>query len=149
MTNKLFDIVGDTIIPKPDCQIIMPIKDIIENYPDDHLKIIAFLHYMNSMNPNDNPYADVPLIGRAEKIIQELRIDIDPDADDIQAALECVEEMYYTTFYGVYKGFKASLDKLGEKLLNEDLDLSRDGNGAAIRAYMKDYEQLRRSFKTA
>src|SRR6187399_2575590 len=114
--GKIFDLVGETIIPKEDCLLMHPIVAVKEEYPKDYLKIIAFLHYMNSMDPSDNPYADVPIERRAEIILFNMKLNIDVDSDTIKDALACVREIYYTTFYGVYKGFKAYLDKMGSKL---------------------------------
>jgi hypothetical protein len=150
MIGKLFDInAGGIIIPKADCYIIQPIKAVIDAYPDKHLKIIAFLHYMNSMRKDDNPYADVDLNIRGEQIISDLKLEIDPENPIIKAALICVSEKYYTTFYGIYKGFKSMLDKIGAKLLTEEIDFSKEGNSANVKSWMKDYEALRGSFKKA
>lgn len=150
MIGKLFEIVGDTIIPKADCHIIQPLKRIIDEYPEDYLKIIAFLHYMKSMRPDDNPYADVPLSEREEKILYDLKLDVDISADAIKDAMDCVETIYYTTFYGTYRGFKTMLDKIGAKLLTVDIDFNaKEGNAVAIKGFMKDYEDIRKSFKIA
>lgn len=147
--NKMFELVGETIIPKEDCLLMEPIKNLKDEYPKDYLKIIAFLHYMKSMNPDDNPYADVPLIKRAETILFNMKLSIDPDAQAIKDALQCVEEIYYTTFYGLYRGFKSSLDKIGAALLDTSIDFNDKGNAATIKGYMKDYESIRKSFKVA
>lgn len=147
--GKIFDLVGDTIIPKEDCLLMHPIVAVKEEYPKDYLKIIAFLHYMESMDPSNNPYADVPLERRAEIILFNMKLNIDIDSDIIKDALACVREIYYTTFYGIYKGMKAYLDKMGAKLETEEVDFSKDGNAATIKGYMKDYESMRKSFKVA
>lgn len=147
--GKIFELVGDTIIPKEDCLLMEPIRALKDEYPQDYLKIIAFLHYMKSMNPNDNPYADVPLFKRAETILFNLKLNIDPESQSIKDALQCVEEIYFTTFYGLYRGFKAAMDKIGEALLTEEIDFKKDGNATIIKGYMKDYEAMRKSFKAA
>lgn len=147
--GKIFELVGETIIPKEDCLLMHPIKAIKDKYPDDYLKIIAFLHYMKSMNPGDNPYADVPLIKRADTILFNLKLNIDPEEQTIKDALQCVEEIYYTTFYGLYRGFKSALDKIGASLLNTEINFEDKGNAATIKGYMKDYESIRKSFKVA
>lgn len=143
--GKLFDIQGDTIIPKQDCYLLHPIKDVIEGYPDSYQKIIAYLHYMNSMRTDDNPYADVPLEERSDQILYDLELEIDPEDVKIKKALQCVEEKYYTTFYGMYKGIKAMMDKIGMKLLTEDIDFSaKEGNAGNITRFMEKYEHLRK-----
>lgn len=148
--GKIFELQGGKIIPKEDCYIIAPLKRIIDDYPEEYTKIFAFLHYMKSMNKKDSPYADVPMEQREERILYDLQLRIDTSETPIQMALECVEEMYYTTFYGLYRGLKSMLDKIGAQLLTENIDFSaKEGNSANILRLMKDYEPLRKSFKQA
>lgn len=147
--GKLFDIQGDQIIPKQDCYVIQPIKRVIDQYPLEHPKILAFLHYMKSMRPDDNPYADVPLHIRAEQIMHDLDFFVDLEDPVIKSAMDCVEEKYYTTFYSVYRGFKTILDKIGLQLLVEEANFAKDGNMVAIQRMMQNYEAIRKSFKQA
>lgn len=148
--GKLFDIQGGgTIVPKQDCYIIKPLKKVIDEFPEDHPKIFAWLHYMYSMRPDDNPYADVPLEQRSEQILFDLELDVDVDTPTIRAAMECVEEKYYTTLYGVYRGMKSMMDKIGFKLLESDINLEKDGNSMAISRILKEYEVYRKGYKTA
>jgi hypothetical protein len=147
--GKIFDLDGDKIIPKSDCYIIKSLRRIIDDFPDTYGLVFAYLHYMKSFSPDDNPFADVPLAERSEKIIFELDLDIDPEDTRIRSALQCVEELYYTTFYGVYRGFKSILDKAGLKLLEMDIDFEKDGNSDKISKFMSQYETMRKNFKQA
>lgn len=147
--GKIFDLMGDKIIPKEDCLLMAPLVAVKEEYPDDYLKIIYFLHCMNGMNPNDNPYAEVPLNKRAEIILFNLQLKIDPESQVIKNALECVEEIYSTPYYRAYKGYLAMFDKISYKMLTTELDLSKDGNAAVVKGFFKDYEAIRKSFKLA
>lgn len=150
MLGKIFELDGNNIIPKEECKIILPLKKIIEEYPEDHGKVFAYLHFIKSMNRKDNPYADVPLDRRTEIVLYDLGLEIDPDSTTIKAGLTCVEEMYYTTFYGVYRGIKSMLDKIGNALYSDDVDLNpKEGNMAPITRFIEKYEQLRKSFKVA
>ena len=125
----------------------MPLKSAIEKYGT---VICAYLHYMKSMNPEDNPYADVDISQRSDQIVYDLGLSLEEEDPILAAALQCVEEKYYTTFYGVYRGMKAMLDKIGIKLLTEDPSFDKkEGNADAIRGWFKDYESLRKSFKIA
>jgi hypothetical protein len=145
--GKLFDIQGDAVIPKADCYIILPLKNAIDKYGTI---ICAYLHYMKSMRPSDNPYADVPFNERSDQIVFDLGISLDEDDPIIATALQCVEEKYYTTFYGVFRGMKAMLDKIGMQLLVIDPSFDKkEGNSDAIKGWIKDYEGLRKSFKIA
>lgn len=149
--GKLFTLSGKTIIPKEDCYIIKPIANMMEAYPEDHLKLVAYLHYMCSMKKEDNPYADVPDSDREEQIIKDLELfNVDLESPIILKALECVKEKYFTTFYGIYIGIKAVLDNMGKELriIKPDFN-SKDGNANAIIAFTKNYEVLNKSFKAA
>src|SRR5690349_4314473 len=117
--GKIFEMVNGVIIPKEDCKAIVPLQICLDKYyhSGTHPKILNYLHYMKSMNKDDNPYADVDLNKREEQILYDLKLDIDTSDPVIKEALECVERIYYTTFYGVYRGFKAMLDKIGAALL--------------------------------
>lgn len=148
--GKIFEMVNGVITPKEDVNIIVPIKNCIDKYYKENPKILAYLHYMKSMNKDDNPYADVPLDNREDQIIYDLKLEIDTKDPIIIEALECVERLYYTTFYGVYKGIKSMLDKIGRKLMDEDIDFhGKEGNSAGITRVIEKYEQFRKSFKTA
>jgi hypothetical protein len=102
------------------------------------------------MNPEDSPYADVPEAEKADQIMHDLNIFVDPEEESIKAGLECVQEKYATTFYRIYRGIKSILDKAGTKLLNTDIDFNgKQGNSDSIKSWIKDYESMRKSFKTA
>lgn len=148
--GKIFEFRGKQIIPKDDCWTILPIRNVFDKWPDEHLKLCQYLHYMNSYKREDNPYADVPLDDRSDQLVTDLGIEADVQDPLIIRALSCVEDLYYTTFYGLYVGIKASMDNIGKGLKTTAIDFnSRDGNVANITRLMKDYEALRNSFKAA
>lgn len=150
MIGKLFEVQGDVIIPKEDCYIIKPLRKIIDTFPNEYGKVLAYIHYMKSLRPSDNPYADVPLHERSEQILHDLDLELDPEDPIIIDALDCVEEKYYTTAYGMYKGMKTMMDKIASKFFTEDIDFSqKEGNSANILRYIKDYEALRKGYKDA
>ena len=153
--SKLFDIVNISknrpiIKPKPECWLIKPIRDLIEAFPENYPKIIAFLHFMNSYRIDDNPYADVPYPEREEQIIRELELDIDSSDPIIASALESVALKYESTFYILYKGIKEYLNKAGRAmaLLNPDFN-GKDGNIASVRQFIKEYNAMSINFKQA
>lgn len=148
--GKLFELRGKQIIPKDDCEILLPIKAVKDKFPDEYLKLIAYLHYMNSMKKDDNPYADMDLKDRSDSIVYDLGIESNIEDPVILRALSCVDEKYTTTFYTLYKGIKASMDSIGKGLLTVTIDFnSKDGNVGNIIRIAKDYEALRNSFKAA
>lgn len=148
--GKLFEFRGKQIIPKDDCWQMLPLRAAFEKWPDEIEKICYYLHAMNSYRIDDNPYGDVPIYERSDQIVSDLGIEADVQDGVMLRALSCVEDKYYTTFYGLYTGIKASMDKIGKGLKTTEIDFnSRDGNVANIIRLMKDYEAFRSSFKTA
>lgn len=153
--SKLFEIENISkknpiIKPKPECWIIKPLRAVIDEYPEDYPKIIAYLHFMKSMRINDSPYADVDIDLREEQILRDLGLDINPEDEIIKEALQCVEDKYYTTFYGIYKGVKAFMDRVGKELVTTKPDFNaKDGNMAPIRQFLKEYNALSINFKQA
>lgn len=138
------------IKPKPECYIIKPLKTIIDTYPEDSGKIMAFLHFMNSYRPDDNPYADVPYDEREEDILRDLDLDIDTSNPIIKDALLCVQKKYETTFYILFTGIKEYLNKMGKKLklLEPTMD-GKDANSANVRMFIKEYSAMSINFKSA
>lgn len=148
--GKIFEMQGKAIIPKGDCYIILPIKNMFDKFPEEHLKLCAYLHYMNSMKPADNPYADIPISDRSDQIVSDLGIESNVEDPTIIRAISCVEDLYFTTFYGMYTGIKSSMDKIGKALKITEIDFNaREGNVGNIIRIAKDYESLRNSFKTS
>lgn len=153
--GKLFEIrktdkKNPVIIPKEECWIIKPLRDVIENYPEEYPKIIAYLHFMHSYRPDDNPYADVPFEEREEQILRELELDINSEDVIIKEASECIEKKYETTFYALYTGMKEYLNKMGKLLKTTAPTLDgKDSNAANVRQFIKEYNALSVNFKQA
>lgn len=148
--GKLFDMQGDVIIPNEHCKIIEPIRNCLDKYFKDYPKIVPYLHYMKSLNKDDNPYSDVDLNRREDIIIYDLGLgEIDFSDTVIKKALAAVEEIYSTSFYRLYKGLKSMMDKIAIALETEEMDLGKDGNANNILKLMKEYEAYRKSFKQA
>ena len=43
MIAKLFDIQNGKVVPTEHCYTLKSLKDIMDNYPEDHLKIYQYL----------------------------------------------------------------------------------------------------------
>jgi hypothetical protein len=148
MEGKIFEFVGKQIVPKDDCWHIAPLRAIIDEYPEDYPKVFYYLHCMKSMRKVDNPFADVPEAQRNEQIMRYIELYIDEESSLIVDALLCVEDIYATTFYRLYKGFKAYMDQAGDQLaiLTPDFN-KKDGNSDTVKAFIKDYKLLSNQYK--
>jgi len=125
MIAKLFDIQNGKVVPTEHCYTLKSLKDIMDNYPEDHLKIYQYLFYMTCPNPDMNPFFHTPEHEKEEVIMKEVEGEFSTEDDDVWAALKFCEKMYQTPTSRAYKGIAAMLDRLGK------------------------YQQIRESFKGA
>ena len=70
---KLFDIQNGVIVPTEHCYALKALKDIMDNYPNDFLKIYQYIFYMSCPNPDINPFFDVREPEKEELILAQLQ----------------------------------------------------------------------------
>ncbi len=149
MLIRLFDIENDTVIPTEHCYTLKVLKDIMDKFPDDHLKIYQYLFYMTCPSPDLNPFFHTPEIDKESLILQEIEADFSTEDDDVYAALKFCQKMYETPTSRAYKGISAMLDRLGRYMETTPIEHGRDGNiNSMVNAAAK-FEQIRSSFKGA
>ena len=56
MIVKLFDIQNHKVIPTEHCYTLSTLKNIMDKYPEQYLKIYEYLFYMTCPNPDLNPF---------------------------------------------------------------------------------------------
>jgi len=149
MLIRLFDIENDTVIPTEHCYTLKALKDIMEKFPDDHLKIYQYLFYMTCPSPDLNPFFHTPEIDKESLILDEIEAEFSTEDDDVYAALKFCQKMYETPTSRAYKGIAAMLDRLGRYMETTPIEHGRDGNiNSMVNAAAK-FEQIRSSFKGA
>ena len=149
MIAKLFDIQNGKVVPTEHCYTLKSLKDIMDNYPDDHLKIYQYLFYMTCPNPDMNPFFHTPEHEKEEVIMKEVDGEFSTEDDDVWAALKFCQKMYETPTSRAYKGISKALDNMARYMANTPITDGRDGNISQIRAVAKDFEAIRSSFKGA
>jgi hypothetical protein len=149
MIVKLFDIQNNKVVPSEHCYTLKALKDIMENYPDDYLKIYQYLFYMTCPNPDMNPFFHTPDIDKEHLILQQIEAEFSPEDDDIHVALQFCQRMYETPTSRAYKGIATMLDRLGRYMETTPISHGRDGNITALVNAAKNYEAIRNSFKGA
>ena len=82
MIAKLFDIQNGKVVPTEHCYTLKSLKDIMDNYPDDHLKIYQYLFYMTCPNPDMNPFFHTPEHEKEEVIMKEVDGEFSTEDDD-------------------------------------------------------------------
>jgi len=144
---KLFDISNSKVIPTEHCYTISSYKEIIDNYPEDHSKIFAYLFYLSCPNPELNPFFDVPEVDKEELIRREVGGEFDSDDEFIVNALELTKKLYETPTVRAYMGIKTMLDRLAKYMETTEIEHGRDGNITALINAAAKFEAIRQSFK--
>ena len=146
MSIKLFELKGDKVVPTEHCYSISFLKNIIDNYPENHVKIFNFIFYM-SCRSSENPYFNKPQDDLDIEILRDIKADFDPEDTLIRIALEKTKALYETPTQRAYNGFANMLEKLAFYLNTQDITDGKDGNISAIVAAAKNFDGIRKSFK--
>jgi hypothetical protein len=147
MITRLFDVQNGVVVPTEHCYTLKALKDIMDNYPEDHLKIYLYLFYMTCPNPDMNPFFHTPEIDKEHIILQEIQAEFSPEDDDIFIALQFCQRMYETPTSRAYKGMASMLDRLARYMETTSITAGRDGNINSLVAAAKNFDQIRASFK--
>jgi hypothetical protein len=88
MIIKLFDIQNNVIVPTEHCYTLKSLKDIMDEYPEDHLKIYQYLFYMTCPNPDLNPFFYTPENDKEDLILKEIQAAFSTEDKSIWTALQ-------------------------------------------------------------
>ena len=147
MLVRLFDVQNGIVIPTEHCYTLKALKDIMDNYPEDHLKIYLYLFYMTCPNPDMNPFFYAPDIDKEYLIMKEINGDFSLEDDDIHTALEFCKRMYETPTSRAYQGIKIALDNMATFMATEKPTAGRDGSATALLRIAERFDAVRQSFK--
>ena len=149
MIVKLFDIQNGKVIPTEHCYTLKALKIVMDNYPDNYIKIYQYLFYMTCPNPDLNPFFYTPDLDKESLILDQIEADFSTEDEDIYIALQFCQRMYETPTSRAYKGIASMLDRLGRYMETTPITHGRDGNITALVNAAKNYEAIRASFKGA
>jgi hypothetical protein len=149
MLIKLFDVQNNIVVPTEHCYTLKALKDIMEEYPDDYLKIYQYLFYMTCPNPDMNPFFYTPDIDKEYLIMQQIEGEFSTEDDAVFTALQFCQRMYETPTSRAYKGIASMLDRLARYMEVTTITAGRDGNINSLISAAKNYEAIRQSFKGA
>lgn len=139
MFIKIFDIQNSQVIPSEHTYVINWLKNLKEEYPEQYLKIFAYLQYMCSWNPEDNPYLAMREEDREASILSDLDIDFSLDDDLIQEALEKCREMFDMPSARIWRSLKIGIDRVSAFIDETIPDSGKDGS---MTDYMKALEKI-------
>lgn len=149
MIVKLFDIQNGKVIPTEHCYTLKALKVVMDNYPDNYIKIYQYLFYMTCPNPDLNPFFYTPDLDKEPLILDQIEADFSTEDEDIYIALQFCQRMFETPTSRAYKGIASMLDRLGRYMETTPITDGRDGNITALVNAAKNYEAIRTSFKGA
>ena len=144
---KLFDIQNGKVIASEHCYTLKFLKDIMDNHPEEHLHMYAYIYYMTCPSPDLNPFFDVPEHDKEEMILKEIDAEFSTDEDEIVYALAQCKKMYETPTYRAYQGIKIALDNMAKFMATEQVTSGRDGSATAILRIAERFDSVRQSFK--
>lgn len=143
---KLYDLVNGKPIPAPSCYTIEKFKAVIDYYGEDSGQIFAAITNLYSLNPENNPYANLPEEHKWEEIRDGMLgyISHEPIID---VAKEYAERMFMTTPYRAFRAFKNLMEKIIVEIETADVDLTKDsGNMQQIKHALGTYKELKNSY---
>jgi hypothetical protein len=135
------------VVPTEHCYTLKALKDIMDEYPDDYLKIYQYLFYMTCPNPDLNPFFFTPDLDKEHLVLEQIEAEFSTEDESIYTALEFCKRMYETPTFRAYKGISTMLDRLARYMENTQITDGKDGNISQMRAVAKDFEAIRSSFK--
>lgn len=144
---KLFDIQNNTVIPTVHCYTIYILKDIMDNFPDEYIKIYSYLFYMTCPNPEFNPYFHMRESEKEEIILKDIDAEFSPEEDMIVHAMDVCRKLYETETSRAYEAIKTALDNVATYMKNTAITDGRDGNISQISRVMKEFDDIRQSYK--
>ena len=144
---RLFDIQNGKVVASEHCYTLSFLKVIMENFPEDYVKIYTYLFYMTCPNPDLNPFFHFPEEEKEEVILKEIEADFSTDDTLIVYALNRCEAMYHTETSRAYHGIKRALDNIARYMSSTQITDGRDGNIAQIGRIAKDFDGIRQSYK--
>jgi hypothetical protein len=149
MIVRLFDVQNDVVVPTEHCYTLSTLKNIMDKYPDEYLKVYQYIFYMTCPSPDLNPFFTTPSLDKEEIILDEVNAEFSPEDDAIRMAIKFCTDLYSTPTARAYHGIANMLDKLADYMANTSIDDGRDGNITQLVNAAAKYEQIRTSFKGA
>lgn len=144
---QLFEIDSGKVVPSTHCYTLYFLKDIMDEFPEDYLKIYQYLFYMTCPNPDLNPFFHLIESEKEDLIIQEIQAEFSIEEPTIIKALEICTRLYETETSRSYDAIKTSLDRMTSYLKKTVITDGRDGNIMQIKSLMKEFDDIRQSYK--
>jgi len=143
---RLFEIEGGIVKATEHCYMISWLKNIIDEYPEEYLKVFAYIYYTSDLSP-DNPYFNVLAEDKEQKILKDLQPEFDIEDPLILYAIDECTKLYTTPTMRSYDAIKTMLDNMNTYLKTTEITDGREGNIGSMLRVAKDFKSVRESFK--
>ncbi len=144
---KLFDLENGVVIPSIHCYTLKFLKNIMDEYPEDYLKIYLYLFYMTCPNPDMNPFFHTTELEKEDIILDEIDAEFSVEDESIIHGLDMCRKLYETETSRAYRGIKMALDNMADYMAKTPITDGRDGNISQMTAVAKNFDPIRQSFK--
>jgi len=146
MNIRLFEVDGRGVKVTEHCYMISWLKSIIDEFPEEHLKIFAYIYYISYTGP-ENPYFNISELDREEKILRDLQPEFDIEDPLILRAVDECKKLYETPTKKSYIAIKTMLERLNTYLETTEITDGRDGNIGSMLRIAKEFKTVRESFQ--
>lgn len=149
MLIKLFDIQNGAVIPSEHCYTLKTLKNIMDKYPEEYLKIYLYLFYMTCPSPDLNPFFTTPIVDKESMILDEINSEFSTEDEAIRMALKFCQDMNSTPTSRAYDGIANMLDRLAKYMEVTVITDGKDGNITSMVNAASKFDSIRSSFKGA
>ncbi len=147
MKVRVVDVQDGILIPTVHVYSLKSLKGVVDDFPDNYLKILLYVYYMTYPDPSENPFFNIQAEDKEEMILKEIGADFSTDHPSITAALDFMNKIYDTPTKRAYEGAVAMMDKIATLFKTTSLTTGRDGSTDSMVRTMEKYDSLRQSFK--
>jgi hypothetical protein len=149
MIIRLFDLQNGKVIPTEHCYTLKTLKNIMDKYPEDYLKIYQYIFYMTCPSPDLNPFFTTPELDKEEIVLEEVEAEFSPEDEAIRMALQFCKDRYSTPTSRAYDGISHMLDRLARYMEVTVITDGKDGNITSMVNAAAKFESIKSSFKGA
>lgn len=126
MITEIFTIEGGVVTPTIHCHIIPQFKKIIDNYPANHISMLAYCFYISCPYKTENPYADMEDAEREEILKRDFFVF--PDNQDVLDAVERMKKMWETRASRYLNKNRKNLEDIMDYIDSAPIIDGKDGN---------------------
>lgn len=151
MSYRLFHVLENgKFIPSELAMGMNSLKNVLDEFGNSSGKVLAYLQYMNDMNPDENPFAKLDENEKQEIILRQTCPELDIiDNEIVEDANELVAKLFETDGSKMYKAFKVVWEQVANSLSEGQVNMEAEGNWKNVLSAVKSYKELRESLKMA